>query len=612
MPLMDLLVIGIVGGLGYAWLMRGFLSALLNLLCVLVSGAIAFAVWETVAHLILDNAPRSGFMYDFGSSAWAIGLALPFAASLAISRLAVDSVVRANTKLSKGADYAGGAVCGVASGIIVAGMAVLSLGFLRGGSEFLSFKPVDFDSNGSVKRVGGLWVPVDRWTAALYGKLSEQTFRSGDALARWYPDLSDVPSALRLTYQDAGRNTLRTQDIELVGRYTVGEEAKGDVKQLLSDRWDSVAQNVTDFEGNPLPAGSRIEAFQLVFKPGAVEKEGRVVIGNAQVNMVAESADGERRTFFPFAVVSRSETGTDKRGRWRFDGRGVFIASLGGEQDPRFDFEFLTPRGFTPIALYVKNVRFNLEEGPAAAKKPIKFASVAARDATIDSSPVLNAGSSSLGGTPASAGGQSDGDTSEAIRLGDGKKWTDATQPPPGFEVTNGLGFIIQLGTHGALEVDEDNRILGGEAKFNVEEIRNNRVVDRKLQIARFLPGDDTVLIKVDVSRDMPHGLLSPVAKRQDLSEGPSLIDSLGERYLPVGFIYNDQNLYAVRFTPGQPIQSLNELDAAKVMISSSRPDQKLSLVFRVGLEREVTEFRIGKKVIALVQPGIPLKNRQR
>ena len=53
--IMSLIALGVVAGLGYLWATRGFFSALLNLICVVIAGAVAFGLWEPVAFLILAS-----------------------------------------------------------------------------------------------------------------------------------------------------------------------------------------------------------------------------------------------------------------------------------------------------------------------------------------------------------------------------------------------------------------------------------------------------------------------------------------------------------------------------------------------------------------------------
>src|SRR5690606_23553448 len=125
----------------YIWLTRGFFSAMINMVCVIVAGAIAFGVVEPLAYLILDAAPERGFMSIIRDAAWALALALPFAVSVVVLRLSVDKLLPHNTKLQGSADYAGGLVCGGASGVITAGIMVMSIGFLRVDTAFMGYQP---------------------------------------------------------------------------------------------------------------------------------------------------------------------------------------------------------------------------------------------------------------------------------------------------------------------------------------------------------------------------------------------------------------------------------------------------------------------------------------
>jgi hypothetical protein len=136
----------VVGATTYVWCTRGFFSSLIHMVCVIAAGAIAFGVWELLAVLIRDNAPeRGGFSWVQGS-AMGLALAVPFAASIAILRGFVDKMLPANAQCEKSADYVGGALCGMVSGVISGGIVVLSAGFLRAGPEFLGYAPASYTS----------------------------------------------------------------------------------------------------------------------------------------------------------------------------------------------------------------------------------------------------------------------------------------------------------------------------------------------------------------------------------------------------------------------------------------------------------------------------------
>ncbi len=148
---MGLSIIGIVVmlGLGYIWLTRGFFSSLLHLTCTIIAGAIAFAAWEPLSYWLLQSSPSSGFMSFTAGICWGVGLIVPFAVSLALLRLAVDKMLPANVVLEQKLDFAGGAVCGLGSGAITAGLLCIALGFFRLGAD-TPCQPITYGQNGNL------------------------------------------------------------------------------------------------------------------------------------------------------------------------------------------------------------------------------------------------------------------------------------------------------------------------------------------------------------------------------------------------------------------------------------------------------------------------------
>src|SRR5207253_1984620 len=123
---------------------------------------------------------------------WAISLVLPFAAALALIRVGFDKMIPWNVAVNDIANYIGGGVCGVISGIITAGILILGIGFLRIAPDEFGYQPLAYTGTavgrGSVERHEKLWVPVDSITASLYQRLSVASFRSAEPLAKWHPD----------------------------------------------------------------------------------------------------------------------------------------------------------------------------------------------------------------------------------------------------------------------------------------------------------------------------------------------------------------------------------------------------------------------------------------
>lgn len=606
----------VVLGIGYTWLTRGFFSALIHLICTVIAGAIAFALWEHVSLAILNAAADRGFTSFLRDVAWGLGLALPFGVSLAVLRVIVDKLLPANVTPGTAADYAGGAICGMGAGVISAGILTISIGFLRMETEFFGATHVSYNNNGNVVRGNGLMIPVDRLTVAFYGKLSEQAFATNEPLAKWHPRLEEMPASLRMNFGDGkARNTIKAQDFNVVSRFTVGQSG-GNLQDLVNDRWNTTPQNVVDSYGKPYPPGSYIEGFVVNFLAGSKEKEGKTTIGAGQLFLVVENEqEGKRTTVYPIAVSSQAEsTGQAGFARWRYDARDTFIASVGGAAEALFAFEFVVPPGYTPTALYVRGIRHVVGEG-STAQPSAKFASSAQRDGFIAT--LAGARGGSIPGVGGDSGGAAPGsnlDTSQAIKIEWGRGAPGQAQVgainPAGVEVTNAIGFTIQKGTHDPLVIDEENNrnlLVEGEKVFEPDYAQKTVGMERSLRIERFAVTDDTVIVKIDVSLPSRTSLLGQAAASVDRILPPLLTDTNGQSYQPVGFIYKDSTKVQIRYTPGQPIRALTETPS----LSRSRPDQQLTLIYRVSLGVSVNKFVLGSKVIAEYDPPFPLTTRQ-
>jgi hypothetical protein len=604
----------VVLGIGYTWLTRGFFSSLIHLVCTVIAGAIAFALWEHVSLAILNAAADRGFTSFLRDVAWGLGLALPFGVSLAILRVIVDKLLPANVTPGHAADYAGGAICGLGAGVISAGILTISIGFLRMETGFFGATHVSYNNTGNVVRSGGLMLPVDRITVALYGKLSEQAFSTGEPLAKWHPRLDEMPAAMRMNFGDGkARNTIKAQDFKVVSRFTVGQGGSN-LQDLFNDRWNTTPQTVVDADGKAYPPGSYIEGFVVNFLAGSKEKEGKTTIGAGQLSLVVENEqEGTRTVVYPIAVSSQAEsTGQAGFARWRYDARDTFIASVGGASEAIFAFEFVVPPGYAPTALYVRGIRHVVGEG-ATAQPSAKFTAGAQRDGFISSLAAARGGAlPGADGSTAAAG--ADLDTSQSTRIEWGRGTPGQSQvgavAPPGVEVTNAIGFVIQKGTHDPLVIDEENNrnlLVEGEKAFEPDYAQKTTGMERSLRIERFAVTDDTVIVKVDVSLPSRTSLLGQAAASVDRILPPLLIDTNGQSYQPVGFIYKDSTKVQVRYTPGQPIRALSETPS----LSRSRPDQQLTLIYRVSLGVSVNKFVLGNKVIAEFDPPVPLLNRQ-
>lgn len=586
---MNLVAIGIVALLAYIWLTRGFFSALLNLMCVIAAGAIAFGVWEPVSLFFLAKAGTSGLGATLGDAAWALGLGLPFLVSLALLRAVTDALLPSNAQCGTVGDYVGGGLCGLLAGIIVAGVSVMSLSFLRVEPDFMGYKGMDYGVNGSIKKNQSLWVPVDKLTAEFYAFTSKRSFSTSEPLARWYPAVHEAGHEMRLNFGDGkARNTTRADDFRVVGRYAVGGDAGANPSALVADVWDNGPQNVTDRDDKPISGPARLEGFVIDFSSAAKEKTGQVVIGAAQVRLVCENESNESYLAHPIAVVTQAESSKTNFARFRYNARDVHMASVGAASKTVMAFEFLVPKDFRPLAIFVKNIRADV-----TGMKPAAYATTMERDAGIISGSLVQ--------MEVDAPEQATSATTNSGNSGNRDK-------NEGVEVSNAIGYIIQDGNEGKLEI-EGGRIKEGTERFDPTVIKGNRQIEQNLRIDRFFSTDDVVLVKIEVSRDKPASWLGGAARTVEMVLPPQIMDTGGQVYDAVGYIYEDSAILEIRFTPGQPLRGLSELPYS---ITSSRNDQKLKLIFRISRGVTIQDFRIGPKVLQVFDPKIELLDPQR
>lgn len=584
---MLLITVIIVGATAYVWCTRGFFSAFIHMMCTIAAGAVAFGVWEPLTELIRENSPDRGTFSFVGGAAMAMGLAIPFAATLAILRAIIDNILPSNAQCEKVGDYVGGGVCGLISGVISAGIVVLAALFLRAEPEFLGYSPANYTGSsgrGSIEKSKDAMVPwVDRIVAGVYSHLSTTTLSTGDPLAKYYPELVSFPGELRLTYDGKSRNSITRKDFTLRGWYTVGDQVKGlALKSLLSDTWSENTQKISDINGEMITSGNHyLAGFVIKFKASAREKTGSVFVGNGQMRLVVANREDDEdvRVLHPIAMIGRTDSATRvEYARFRYDSDNLFISSVGAEAEPVMAFEFPVPAGFEPVALFVKGVRCSIDSKPANT-----FPSTTDRDERVQAGEFTD-----MGGV----GPILDQNGKPVVDTGT----TSAITATP-VSVANSIGQTIQKGTEGPdLVIAQDSR--GWAVQDGKTVIATNRLntagLEKSLRIDHFSLNADTALVRVILTPTQRPDEFNKKFEGIDPSAQPLLVDTNGTTYQAVGYIFKDSTKFELRYTQANPLKTIGEAPR----VTRNTPDKFLTLIFVVNNGIDLKEFRIGDTVL--------------
>lgn len=587
--IMNIIVTLLVLGLAYAWLIRGVFSSLLHLLCVLVAGAIAFAVWEPIALKLISMSPERGFLSFIESVAYGVALVIPFILSLFLLRMATDKLVKGNIKNNTMVDYIGGTICGVGIGVISTGILIIGVSSMRLSTGFFGYQPIFYSEDraagpGALVKKDSLWIPADKIVGMLYGQLSKGSMSTSEPLAKWYPEVELVGFAGRISQgEGSGRNAINPDDFKITSTYTVGKtDGSQDMSDLLTDSRDSKPQKYLDVNSDVVSNGY-IAGYVVEFEPGAKERgkkgSGQLIVSNGHFRLVVENADGDTKSVFPIATISESSE-SEKYGRWRFDSKDVFITSVGAKSRVSMGFEFVVPQGYSPISLSVRNSRVLTSSMPDA----VEFADPKSRDRIVDNGSILKGES-----------GARNLDTSKVIRI-------SAAERPN--VMSGGLSIGQMMSTQVArrgFTLNEDNHVVDGDHIFDLktEVGRRNAPQSRKLRVEKFFVGVGQKLIKVQVGASSEIGFFSDAASEAPLDVPLLLIDDKGNEYEAIGFEYTDAKDYHVRYTRGSTLSGISETPD----LSKSRDDQKLIILFNVSKGVKIAYFTIGDVAVARFTP---------
>ncbi len=616
--MMNVIAILIVLASMYIWLLRGFFSAFIHLMCTVAAGAIAFAVMEPLGLYILSSAGARGWISELQTgSAWAVALAVPFVVAYAIFRAALDATLRRNIHVNQTANYIGGGFCGTLAGVILSGITVMSIGRLRLPADMglFDYRAVQISANGSVQRGDSLWIPTDRLTSALFSHLSSAVYYSEDSLAYYYPAYYATAGISRYAAtngENRARNNIIPGSFSIIDSYEVQPPAtvtgKARLDEMTKDRFTAAQTGLQNFDGDPVDPASKLYGYVVNFATTAKEKTGQVVVVNAQVALLVNNTVESKLVFPHAAVIKAAPPNIDPSdvralkkkyvefARFGFTsgGDGKYFPSVGADSDSRFGFEFLVPPGFTPVALYVKGVRADIAD-----PKPAQtFSTALSRDMGIPGMMV------------ADVAANLDESLVYLMRKGAANETAIEETPPDvfGFQMSTSIGIQLQrdqLQGGTVISAKGGGMIQDGDYRFNPRDVAGSGL-DPALKVDKYEPIENQVVCQLDAGMTNAWRF----GERGFDNDKPIyLVDQKGKKYQCIGFYYRDGDIIGVRYTPGTPLTGLAELPKT---LSRSEPGQQVKLVFRVSKGAVITGFAIGDKLAIKWQPKFRVDTEQR
>ena len=345
--ILSILIIIVIALTAFWWSNQGTFSAFLHMLCSLVAGAVAFAVWEPVTHLLLGAGGLPKFVLQFS---WGLGLAVPFLVTFAALRWLSDAFVKANITMPKSVDLGLGGVFGGVAGVLSTGVCVIAFGHMQVPGDIMGFYGVKRGRGGQLQSINSLIVPVHSITAGLYNTLSTGAFATAKPLAEWSPEIA--------------RNTTLFHDTVDGGKGAVAMPA-----------------NAVKFTGglHRLQAGTTGEflVVGLEFTNKAMDHGNRLTITNSQVRLVSDQgAVRHPEGWF-------SQWGAEEgQGYFMYDADTNVASSEPGTSNAVFFFAFPVNTEFTPRFIQVKGVRVDLrgkEELPITTALATQYAKATTR-----------------------------------------------------------------------------------------------------------------------------------------------------------------------------------------------------------------------------------------
>ena len=136
MSVLNIILIGVIGGVTFFQLRQGFFSSLLMAVCTTFAAALTMTCYEPLA-VVLKETPF------FTSIADGLSISLTFCLILFLLRAASDKLIRSDIFFGLWVERIGGSICGIISGITMAGILAVVFQLMPFDRSVLGYEPYD-------------------------------------------------------------------------------------------------------------------------------------------------------------------------------------------------------------------------------------------------------------------------------------------------------------------------------------------------------------------------------------------------------------------------------------------------------------------------------------
>lgn len=544
--LLNLLIVAFILFFAY-WLgLEGFFSALLHLGLVIVSGALAFALWEPISVGLL-----AGFMPRF---AWAVGLIMPFVIFLLVSRVLMDKFVSANVDFSQLTNLIAGGICGALAAALCAGIFVVGCLRLPSGIDFMGYKKFAVvPGTGEIvddPQGEKLWIAVDDLAVNLFSKLSLGSFSPANdkPLALYQPALIDRAHWVR-TRPDANTSVTATPKSVEVKDHIAHEVPLASLPDVFKNHLPARVKNQVE------AAGHRIVLIDTQWKneDKAYDLDPKLRVYPTQVQLVtfAPGPDAKPTVHHPFAFSTIADAKTKAR-EFTMAGSDAAVATMDGTTEASIGWLFVLPASEQEQFILIRNLRFMLKgakkmPGDDAGKKQFTDNFLAMVGPTIYQ-PRDKSGKTKPPPQPGTKDGG--GLTAGGVKAEDVKLTAD-------------LPRVTSRNLTGSVEITAKNEFRRGEIGVAPPGpiSPQNRV--ERIHIA----SDDLAMLRVKLSRDQANSMFGQAIQSAAALNAIFVQDNAGEQFMPIGYVWlqGATGFQQINIEPANPIKSISQLPYKKM-----------------------------------------------